>query len=389
MRYGEAKQLIDENTATVELFDGAQARVLVCPEWQGRVMTSTCGCEEGLSFGFVNRRFIESGLIDLRFNNYGGEDRLWLAPEGGPFSLWFAPGAEQTLSNWYTPPDLNRGVFELEGEPQQTCCRMHMSMALENASGSRFRLEVTRHVELLTADRVAGHLGPEVGRVLAAGDAQLVAYETINRITNRGEPMTTEGGMVSIWILGMFQAGSRTVIVVPYKPGDAESLGPPVWSEYFGNIPAERLKVFSQAVLLRADGRHRGKIGVPQPRARNVLGAVDLENQVLTVVQFSMPDDPTKCTYLNNVWGQTRENAYRGEVAAAYNDGPPQPGIEGLGPFYELESLSPCRPLAPGESLEHRHRTFHIQAADHVLDGLATKLLGMGLETIGREMLSL
>ena len=66
----------------------------VCPEWQGRVMTSTCGGLDGPSFGFVNREFIEAGKLDPHFNNYGGEDRLWLSPEGGQFSLWFKPGVE-------------------------------------------------------------------------------------------------------------------------------------------------------------------------------------------------------------------------------------------------------------------------------------------------------
>ena len=31
-----------------------------------------------------------------------------------------------------------------------------------------------------------------------------------------------------------------------------------------------------------------------------------------------------------------------------------------MGGFYELETLSPTRPLAVGESISHTHRTFHI-----------------------------
>ena len=72
--------------------DDAGARVAIAPEWQGRVMTSTCAGLEGPSFGFVNRDFIEAGKTDPHFNNYGAEDRLWLSPEGGQFSLLFKPG---------------------------------------------------------------------------------------------------------------------------------------------------------------------------------------------------------------------------------------------------------------------------------------------------------
>ena len=32
-------------------------------------MTSTCGGDDGPSFGFVNRDYIKDGKIDLHFNN--------------------------------------------------------------------------------------------------------------------------------------------------------------------------------------------------------------------------------------------------------------------------------------------------------------------------------
>ena len=43
MSYREAKEFLDQHTGVVELSDGGGARVAVCPGWQGRVMTSTCG----------------------------------------------------------------------------------------------------------------------------------------------------------------------------------------------------------------------------------------------------------------------------------------------------------------------------------------------------------
>ena len=54
-------------------------------------MTSSLDGDEGMSFGFVCNDFIDKGKNDIRFNNYGGEDRIWLSPEGGQFSLWFKP----------------------------------------------------------------------------------------------------------------------------------------------------------------------------------------------------------------------------------------------------------------------------------------------------------
>ena len=59
MSYREVRDFLVRHTQVVELGDGEGALVAICPAWQGRVMTSTCAGEEGPSFGFVNRAFIE------------------------------------------------------------------------------------------------------------------------------------------------------------------------------------------------------------------------------------------------------------------------------------------------------------------------------------------
>ncbi|MHC4405268.1 MAG: DUF6786 family protein, partial [Planctomycetota bacterium] len=216
--------------------------------------------------------------------------------------------------------------------------------------------------------------------------AKVVAYETVNSITNRGEPMTREEGLVSIWILGMFNASPETVVVVPYKPGDAARLGPPVKSDYFGHVPAERLMILPAAILLLADGKFRAKIGTSQKRARNVLGSIDFEAGALTLVHFTMPDDPERGDYMNNMWELPQAEPYTGDVANSYNDGPPEPGQEGLGAFYEIESLSPAEALQPGASLTHRHRTVHVQAELPLLARLAREVLGVDLKTVQSAM---
>ncbi len=75
-------------------------------------------------------------------------------------------------------------------------------------------------------------------------------------------------------------------------------------------------------------------------------------------------------------------------MANSYNDGPPEPGTAAMGAFYEIESLSPARPLATGESLTHRHRTLHIQADAATLAKLARKTLGVELDAVRKEMLT-
>ena len=161
---------------------------------------------------------------------------------------------------------------------------------------------------------------------------------------------------------------------------------PVVKSDYFGPVPPDRLKITPQAILFRGDGEFRSKIGTSQRRAKNVLGSVDFASGTLTLVQFTMPDDPAKCRYMNNMWKLPQAEPYTGDVANSYNDGPPEPGKEGLGAFCEIESLSPARPLATGESLTHRHRTLHVQADPEILARLARMTLGVELDAVRKTM---
>ena len=59
----------------------------------------------------------------------------------------------------------------------------------------------------------------------------------------------------------------ESVVLVPYKTGDESKLGPVVQNDYFGRVPDDRLKVLPEAVLFRADGQYRSKIGTSQQRA--------------------------------------------------------------------------------------------------------------------------
>jgi len=246
---------------------------------------------------------------------------------------------------------------------------------------------VTRDVRLLTANDFRTHFGDKAVQLAAVPGTKMVAYETVNRIANQAAPLTKEKGLVSIWMLGMLNCGPETVVIVPFKPGDEAQRGPVVKSDYFGPVPAERLKIIPEAILFRADGKYRSKIGTSQQRARHVAGSIDYRGGVLTLVHFTMPDDPTRHDYMNNQWGPQTQS-YVGDVVNSYNDGPPAPGKKGLGPFYEIESLSPAKALATGESLVHHHRTVHIQSDPDTLKKLAKEVLGVDLDVVRQQMLT-
>jgi hypothetical protein len=355
--------------------EGGQAQVAVNPDIQGRVMTSTAGGPEGLSFGWINREFIASGVNDPHMNAFGGEDRFWLGPEGGQFSIFFKKGDAFDLDHWWTPPAVNEGAFEVASRDSD---RIHFRkvMRLENYSGTVFDLEVNREIRLLGADDVEA-----LGVPVPAG-VKMVAFASDNRITNLGaDAWTKETGLLSIWILGMFNPSPETTIVIPFEPGPESELGPAVNDAYFGQVSADRLVVKEDRGVLffKGDGRYRSKIGIPPRRVKPFAGSYDAANGALTLVHLTVPEGAID--YVNSMW-EIQEEPFAGDVVNSYNDGPASPGAKPLGPFYELETSSPAAALGPGGTMTHVHTTMHFMGPEKALDAIARATLGVGLAEI-------
>ena len=85
--------------------------VAVSGKYQGRVMTSAVA-PDAASLGWIHRRFIEEGKTGTQFDNYGGEDRFWLGPEGGQFGLYFPAGKPFEFDHWQTPAAFQEGEWE-------------------------------------------------------------------------------------------------------------------------------------------------------------------------------------------------------------------------------------------------------------------------------------
>jgi len=223
----------------------------------------------------------------------------------------------------------------------------------------------------------AAEIAKDLGMAPPAG-VKTVAYESVNEIQNAGkEPWKKETGLLSMWILAMLNPSPATTVVVPYEEGPEAELGPIVNDTYFGKVPAERLKVGHGLIYFKADAKMRTKIGLSPKRAKPVLGSYDAKNQVLTIVQYTRPQGPAD--YVNSMW-EIQKNPYAGDTVNSYNDGPKLGAAEGL--FYEIETSSPAATLAPGQSLKHVHRTFHLQGSEEALDKIARATLGVGIADI-------
>ncbi len=369
-KFGEDVAFLQRHTEVVVLTGkaDAKAQVAVVPAWQGRVMTSTDGGASGGSFGWINRDMIASRKLVPHMNPFGGEDRFWLGPEGGQFSIFFQKGAKFDLEHWQTPAPIDSESYTVASREQDRV-KFHKPFKLTNYSGAEFDIELDREIRMLEP----ADLWKKLGVSSAQQSVNAVGYESSNRIANAGKAAWTEKtGLLSVWILGMYNSSPTTTVVIPLR----ESTAAPakgVTDDYFGKVPANRLVTDATTAFFRGDGKYRSKIGVSPERAKPALGSYDSKTGVLTIVQFTLPRGATK--YVNSQW-KLQDNPFSGDAINSYSD-------DGkMGGFYEMETSSPAAALAPGQALEHVHRTIHLRGNPAALDGIAKAVLGAGLERI-------
>lgn len=372
MTYGDNLAFFKANgIETVELKspDG-QSRVLTVPAYQGRVMTSTTGGDAGRSYGWVNHDYIASGEVSPQFNSYGGEERFWIGPEGGPNSWFFKPGDEQIYANWKVPAIIDTDTYEvIERTDMSVTYASHA--VLTNASGREFSIGFRRKVEIIPEAKIAEVLGTQVPEGVRA-----LVYSTANTLTNEGDSAwTRETGMPSVWLLGCFNPTRTTTVFIPYNK---EHKGRIVKDDYFGEMPQGRLIADDGMVYFKIDGEYRAKIGLPAGSAKDLCGSYDSAAHVLNILKYTVPQGEND--YVNSQWGP-QDDCFGGDVINSYNDGPTETGTI-MGPFYEIETSSPGAPLAPGESLTHTQYTMHFEGPEEALASLVKAVFGKDIDDI-------
>ena len=335
-------------------------------------MTSTSDGEKGMSYGWINHDLIATGVFAEHFTALGGEERFWLGPEGGQFSLYFKKGTDFTFDNWYVPKAIDSEPFNLISSTDSEA-KFEKTMQIENYSGTPFDLKINRTISLLDQKSISELLG-----ISLSSDIRSVGFQSENVVTNIGlKSWEKQTGLLSMWILSMLQSNDQTNVVMPYKTGDSLSLGKVVTDDYFGKLTSDRLKIEDGYLLFKADAKQRSKIGISPKRALPVAGSYDAENKVLTIAQFSLPEGAAD--YVNSAW-KLQDKPFEGDAVNAYTDGP----IDGkqMGKFYELESSSPALMLSPGQNAKHMHRTIHLSGSVEKLNEISKKLFGLELDQI-------
>ena len=373
--YADDVSFMEAYVDVIQLSDGSgNAKVAVSAALQGRVMTSSSSSLEGRSYGWINRELFKSKDTLEHINVFGGEERFWIGPEGGQFSIFFKKGSTFTLDDWYTPKLIDLEHFDVK-ETTTNSVIFTKNASLVNYSGFKFDIGIEREVKLLSNQEISTELG-----ILLNEEVNAVAYKTTNSLTNLGDAdWKKETGLLSIWLLGMFNPSPETTIVIPYINGEDSELGVPVNDDYFGKVPSERLIVDSKAIYFQGDGEYRSKIGLSPKRAKPIFGSYDATSKTLTIVKYNKPEGVTD--YVNSQW-KLQDYPYAGDVVNSYNDGAPEPDKKPLGPFYELETSSPALNLKAGERGRHIQVTCHFEGNPEQLTKISEKLLGVSISEI-------
>jgi len=352
--------------------DEGKSQIIVSAKYQAKVFTSTADGLNGTSTGFVNYKFFDAGKVDEHMNGFGSENRFWLGPEGGKYSVYFSKDSTQVYDNWHTPKPFDIEPWTVASAGKKTVA-LKKEMQVTNYLGTQLKLRVDRTISLIGESEIVSGLS-----IQPNPNVKAVAYTTDNAISNLNDfEWTKETGTICIWMLDMFNPAPRAVTFIPFNKGAETELGNIVTSNYFGEIPADRLRVTDRMIYLKTDGKYRSKIGLNPKRTQAIAGNYDPDSKRLTIVTFDVDKD---ATYLSQEWNP-KKDPLKGDAMNAYNDGPLADGSI-MGPFLELESVSPAAFLKPQQSLSHRHTVYHFIGEENDLSPITEKLFGVSLSTV-------
>ena len=368
--YGYDANFIKRYSKNIIELQSGDAKVLLCADYQGRVFTSTADGDSGISFGWINYNLLSSGEKKKQFNPAGGEERFWLGPEGGQYSIYFKKNDPFDFAHWQVPGLIDTENYEII-QSDKTSATFSLNSSVTNYSGTIFNLAITRKISLLDKNAIEQKLNSTI-----PGNIKSVAYESNNQIKNTGNTVwSKDSGLLSIWLAGMFSPSEEAKVIIPFSPvKNAHNF---ITDDYFGKIDSSGLIIKDSVLYFRCDGKLRSKIGLAPEIAKPFVCSYDFKRNVLTIV---IPEVHKNGDYVNSKW-ELHKEPYKGDVINSYNDGPLQDGSQ-MGPFYEIESSSPVQELKPGERQEYHQTTMHLQSDYNSLKKLVQQLINVDLDDV-------
>ena len=334
MSYHDALNYLVQKTSVIELYDQLGGRVAVCPEWNGRVLTSTNGGLEGDSFGSINVRAIETEC----YEDFGGEDQWTISP------LIYSYSVENIKENHAV---------------------LQRTLQMADANGMSVELQLTRTISMLSRHQAGTMFGDAVTDSLKQSDLSAVGFYTENTVRSQ------EQAYVASRKRGMFNASPHTVVIVSEPPVNFAPEPFTVDIDYLGGAPHGRIRHLSNALLIRADGQKRCQVTMPFSTAPPVFGAIELRSGTLTLWTFDIPNDFPE------------EN----DVIRIYNPGQDHGKESDWATYYEMNCFSAARELEPEHPLTYCQCTLHLNADNTILGNIIGEIFGVSLEDISRKML--
>ncbi len=360
------KQL-NAKTSLIELIgNDGNARLMIAPELQGRIITTATNGINGPYNAWLDKKKLAD---DSKWKEgIGGEDRIWIGPLGGQFSFYYQQIEPISDDNWLVPKTMNAEPFQLMSQNEKMV-QLQKEMKLTNFVGTNFRIQVDRTLTLLNKTAIQENLNLDF-----SDQIKFVAFESQNTITNLDDsPHKKETGLVAVWSAGMIEGTDETTVIIPLKENSSE----PIF-KYMGKLDENRLQIKEDVLFFKADGKYRSKIGIPPSMAPSIYGCYAKDKKRLSIVQYQQNTDEL---YFNSEV-TIQENPYRGEVIPIYNNGPMDFSTPKEASFFELESTSPMRELLPNESIEHFHRVYHFEGEEEELNRISQQLLHTNLEKL-------
>jgi hypothetical protein len=331
MTYHDALNYLAQKTPVIELYNQLGGRVVVCPEWNGRVLTSTCEGLDGDSFGFVDVQAIDAE----RFENFGGEDHWTISPLVHPFSV--------------------ESIREHNAMLQRT-------LYMADANGKSVELHLSRSISLLHRQTLRTWFGDTIADLLEQTDVSMVGFCTENTIWSQ------ERGYIASRQRGMFNASPHTCIIISTLPKDFTSEPFSVEIDYLSGSPHGRVRHLSDTLLLRADGHGRCRATIPFSLSPPIFGAVECRAGTLTLWTFELPDNS------------------EGNIIQIDNSGGSPTPKPDWSAHYEINCFSPAHKLLPETPLLYNQCTLHLNADNHILNNLIQQIFNISLENISHKM---
>ncbi len=356
--------------------------VVVTPDLAGRVLCSGFDGIEGETESCLYPVEIRKGVVKSRRGGtwaaFGGEERLWFAPEGGIFGLFYKNGESQIFKNYLVPESLNSALFRLIGQNGKSVT-FATPLNLVNYRGNQIDLEVVRTIQVV--DDCPYTLG-------YADKVEFVGFESKTCAKNIGrKPLTKQTGTVAIWTLGEFWARDHSVVILPFRPGPDSELGEPLNTTYFKTdmiditqspkgYPYDNYwKVEDDFALIKANGSVRTKIEMSPKRALGKIASINLANFTMTVVEFRIYP---RMDYVASYWLPYEGNPFEGAAISIFVE---KKGL-GFPPIYELEALSPALFLQPNEQYCHISRTYHLRGDKDAITEICEKNFNADFQTL-------